>query len=63
MPSATGDELGTASEITGDMRPIDIVHVLEDLQFVRRGRLRPLLIDRDVRDYLINTLRGRHAVR
>ena len=47
------------AEITADMRPADLLFVLENLRFKRQDSLVQLLLDRDARDYLVDMLRSR----
>jgi hypothetical protein len=43
-----------------DMRPGDLVYVLENLRFQGSDRLGTLKVDRGVRDYLLTAVRRRH---
>jgi hypothetical protein len=43
-----------------DMRPDDLVFVLENLRFQGSDRLGTLKVDRGVRDYLLTAVRRRH---
>jgi hypothetical protein len=45
-----------------DMRPDDLVYVLQNLRFEGRDALGTVKLDRGVRDYLINAVR-RHDAR
>jgi hypothetical protein len=53
------DPAAPSDELTDDMRPGDLVYVLENLSFQGRDHLGMLRIDRQVRDYLVDALRRR----
>jgi hypothetical protein len=43
--------------LDGSMTRSELVAVLEDIRFPRRGGTRPVELDADVRDYLLGLLR------
>jgi hypothetical protein len=49
-------------ELDGDLQPGDLINGLRELKF-DGTEFRAVRIDRDVRDYLVNTLSTRHAAR
>ncbi len=45
--------------LDGQMTRNEIAMALQDMKFARRGDIQPIELDRDVRDFLLNLLRGR----
>jgi hypothetical protein len=46
--------------LDADLRPAEVIAVLEELKFTNPGTLRTVRLDRDIRDYLVTALR-RHT--
>ena len=59
MPEPHSSAMVATAAITADMRPADLLFVLENLRFKRQDSLVQLLLDRDARDYLVDMLRSR----
>jgi hypothetical protein len=47
------------SYLDGEMQPRDLVHALSQLRFARRDSLNTIKIDRDARDYILQSIRAR----